>query len=323
MFQVEYPDRIDLNLCVGVFRVGGEDLPDAYLIKEGDPITFDWRMTDSGILQATVMLEDNTIHAKLDLQTPSFYAPQAAQVSFGGQWGMKFADFLLKQGEEEWGDLTAAVGPEAGPEVKLLQTRLIEQRETLDEASQDPETIRRITEEVRFIRQDIARIGKKYRKPMLQRRLGKMTAVFNRISRAHAEKAETARFDNHIAKIQKIIDDGDPGAFDDGDRNLSEMRELFFSVAWRDPDYVYTWFKRLSGEPYLFPELGGIQIHGRSGRGAQPAQRPRRAQGYRQPHAERAHRTRRERHGGRTGDDRKGMKPPAKPALKQRALVEH
>jgi hypothetical protein len=32
------------------------------------------------------------------------------------------------------------------------------------------------------------------------------------------------------------------------------MRELFFSIAWRDPDYVYTWFKRLSGEPYLFPD---------------------------------------------------------------------
>lgn len=259
LFQVEYPERIDLNLCVGVFRLGGNDLPDGAVIKEGDPITFNWRISDSGILQATVSLDANDIHAKLDLQTPSFYAPQAAQVSFGGQWGLKFADFILKQGEEEWGDLIAAVGPEAGPEINLLHTRLIEQREILDETSEDAEGIRRVTEEVRFIRQDIARISKKYKKPMLQRRLGKMTAIFNRIARAHAEKPEAARFENCVAKIEKIIDDSDAQNFDEAEQNLAEMRELFFSVAWRDPDYVYTWYKRLVEEPYLFPDTNEFQ----------------------------------------------------------------
>jgi len=32
------------------------------------------------------------------------------------------------------------------------------------------------------------------------------------------------------------------------------MRDLFFSVAWRDPYYIYTWHKRLTAEPYLFPD---------------------------------------------------------------------
>jgi len=62
-----------------------------------------------------------------------------------------------------------------------LQTRLEEQRETLAESGNDAETIRRVAEEARFIRQDIARVAKKHRGAMLQRRLGKMTAVFNRI----------------------------------------------------------------------------------------------------------------------------------------------
>src|SRR5262249_49691321 len=68
LFQVEYPERIDLNLCVGVFRIGGEDLSDGTAIKEGDAISFDWRMSDSGILQATVVLEDNGVHPKLELK---------------------------------------------------------------------------------------------------------------------------------------------------------------------------------------------------------------------------------------------------------------
>ena len=37
------------------------------------------------------------------------------------------------------------------------------------------------------------------------------------------------------------------------------MRDLFFVVAWRDPDYVRAWFKRLSGEAYLFPDAKEFQ----------------------------------------------------------------
>jgi molecular chaperone DnaK len=253
LFQVEYPERVDLNLCVGVFRVGGEDLPENFTLAEGVPITFDWQMSDSGILQATVMVE-NKDAAPLELKAPRFYAPQAGQVSFAGDSGIDFANAIVKQGEEEWGDLAAAVGPEGGPEVQLLKMRLQEQSETLAEAANDPETVRRVAEESRFIRQDVARLGKKYRAQMLQRRLGKMTAVFNRIARAHAEKTEADRFDNHATKIQKIIDDAAAQFYDDADMHLAEMRDLFFAVAWRDKDYVHSWFKRLSSEPYLFPD---------------------------------------------------------------------
>lgn len=255
LFQVEYPDRVDLNLCVGVFRIGGEDLPDGFKLMENQPITFDWEMSDSGILQATVTVESNSEgSAPLELKAPRFYAPQAGQVSFAGENGLKFAEAIVKQGEEEWGDLAAAVGPEGGPELHLLKMRLQEQSEVMAEASNDPETIRRVTEEARFIRQDVARLGKKYRGALLQRRLGKMTAVFNRIARAHAEKNESARFDNHATKVQEIIDSSSAPAYDDADLHMSEMRDLFFAIAWRDRDYVHTWFSRLSKEPYLFPD---------------------------------------------------------------------
>ncbi|MDX2028789.1 MAG: Hsp70 family protein [Alphaproteobacteria bacterium] len=254
LFQVEYPERLDLNLCVGTFRIGGDDLPGGYAIKEGDPVTFNWRVSDSGILQATVTLEDNGSRGKLDLKVPRFYVPQAGEISFDGDRGIRFAAAILKQGEDEWGDLAAAVGPQAGPEVQLLKTRLVEQREILDEAGYDAETIRLVTEEARFIRQDIARVSYKHQMAMAQRRLGKMTAVFNRIARAHAEKVESARFDSHAFKIQKIVEDNDPAGLEDVEKNLSEMRDLFFAIAWRDPDYVYAWYKRLSVEAYLFPD---------------------------------------------------------------------
>ncbi len=250
LFQVEYPERIDLNLCVGLFRINGTDLPNDQSIKAGDPIVFDWRMSDGGILQATVHLPNND----LDLRVPRFYAPQAGQISFDEANGASFANVVLKRGDEEWGDLAAALGPDGGPEVQLLKTRLAEQRETLEEAAGDAETIRRVVEETRFIRQDTARISKKHYGAMLQRQLGKMTAAFNRVVRAQADKLETARFDNNARDVQQIIEDGDPLTFDDATLKLGAMRTLFFTIAWRDPDYVMAWFRRLSREPYLFPD---------------------------------------------------------------------
>ncbi len=258
LFQIEYEDRIDLNLCVGVFRIGGEDLPENFVLKEGASLTFDWKMTDSGILQATVSVQ-NEDGSVLELKAPRFYAPQAGQVSFAGEQGVKFASAIVKQGEEEWGDLAAAVGPEGGPEVHLLKMRLQEQSEVLGESADDPEALRRAAEEARFVRQDIARIGKKYRPALLQRRLGKMSAVFNRIARAHASKSESERFDNHASKVQEIIDNGKAEFYDDADLHMSEMRDLFFVVAWRDGGYVAAWFKRLSGEPFLFPDVEEFQ----------------------------------------------------------------
>ena len=217
-------------------------------------------MSDSGILQAAVTLDDGV--RPLHLSTRRFYAPQAGQVSFSGALGAQFASSILKQAEEEWGDLAAASGPEGGPEVKQVQNRIEDQREMLTDAAGaeggadngDPEAVRRVAEEARFIRQDVARIGKKHRGAMLQRRLGKQAAVFNRIARAHADKAEIARFDNHAAKLQTIIEQDKEAGYDDGDVHLSEMRDLFFSIAWRNKDYVTTWYQRLKAEPFLFPD---------------------------------------------------------------------
>ena len=250
LFQVEYPERIDLNLCVGLFRIEGTDLPEGQSIAAGDPIVFDWRMSDGGILEATVRLEQNN----LDMRVPRFYAPQAGQVSFDADKGVAFGKAVLEKAEEEWGDLAAALGPDGGPEVQLLKTRLVEQTEILEESTNDPETIRRVVEETRFIRQDVARLGKKYRGPLMQRHLGKMTAVFNRVARGDAKPEETEIFDSHTQQVQKIIDDGAPEAFDDAQLRFSEMRDLFFAISWRNADYVLTWFKRLSKEPYIFPD---------------------------------------------------------------------
>ena len=254
LFQVEYPERIELNLCVGVFRISGSDLPVRYRLKVGDPIIFNWKMLESGILQATVTLPQPEGKAPIELRAPRFYSPQASEMNFDFEQGGQFAVAVLRQAEEEWGDLVAALGPEAGKDVNILKLRIADQKDLLAEAGQDPELIRKVSEESRLVRQDIARLGKKHRAAILQRQLGKLTAIFNRLARAQAEKEEIDRFGDHIERVQKIIDEAADAALPDAERHFAEMRDIFFAAAWRDDKYVGMWFDRLKKEPYLFPD---------------------------------------------------------------------
>ncbi|MEJ0063266.1 MAG: Hsp70 family protein [Alphaproteobacteria bacterium] len=254
LFQVEYPERIELNLCVGVFRVSGSDLPARYVLRAGDPIVFNWKMSDSGILQATVSLPQQSGRAPIELHAPRFYSPQAGEMNFDAEHGGQFAAALLRQAEEERGDLVAAAGPEAGKELSILHMRIGDQQEMLAEDSSDPEAIRKVAEEARLIRQDIARLSKKHRGAVMQRQLGKLTAIFNRLARGHAEKVDIERFESYVDKVQKIIDDGEELALPDAERHFADMRDIFFAAAWRDDQYVRMWFDRLQKEAYLFPD---------------------------------------------------------------------
>jgi molecular chaperone DnaK len=255
LFQVEYSDRVELNLCVGLFRLDGTDLPKGQAIRMSDQITFVWRMNESGILQASVKLPS----LGLDLQAPRFYAPQAGQLSYEGETGKAFAAAVLQRAQEEWGDLAAAVGPDAGPEIGLLKTRLTEQTEILEEAPDDAENLRRVSEEARFIRQDTVRLSRKYTPALLQRELGQMQAVFNRIARAIANEAESKAFDDLATKVQQIIDSLVPSAYPAATLCLGEMKRVFFAAAWRNGDYIRAWFEKLSQQPWLFADQSAFK----------------------------------------------------------------
>lgn len=83
-------------------------------------------------------------------------------MSFKGEQAVLFTRSILERASEEWGDLSAAVGPNVGPDLALLKSRLDEQKEILEESLDDADMVRTASEEGRFIRQDIVRMGRKY-----------------------------------------------------------------------------------------------------------------------------------------------------------------
>jgi len=250
VFQVETPDRVDLNLCVGLLRIDGTDLPAGQAVRIGDPVSFDWQMSVGGVLRASVVLPAQGI----SLPPRHFYAPEAAQVTYDGEDGAAFARAILARAEESWGEIVAATGPVERPETALLKARIDEQREFLEEAHGDGEAIRRVSEEARFIRQEAARLEARNQGPLLQRRLGRLVAAYNRMARRFADAAQNAAFDELAARAQKALDGRHESTHDATRLFLSQMRRLFFTAAWRDDAYVRAWLDRLSGQPWLFAD---------------------------------------------------------------------
>ncbi len=260
LFQLEYPEKVELNLCIGVFYVTGNDVPEGYVIRKGEPVTFNWTMDESGILRASVLLpahddgDPETEDKPIELRTPRFYSPQAGAIAYDSHQGRPFCKAMLEQAAEDWGDLAAAIGPEAGTDVQLLKDRIDDQRMILDDAGDDSEVIRQVSEEARFLRQDIARTGKKHLAALLQRRTGRLKAIFNRIARAFSNADELERFEQGVFEIQKILDERNNDEMPRAERRLEDLTDDFFDLAWRDRNFVHMWFQRLKTESYLFPD---------------------------------------------------------------------
>lgn len=155
--------------------------------------------------------------------------------------------------------MAAAIGPAAGADIQLLKDRIDDQKEILKDSLDDSEVIRQVSEEARFLRQDIARTSRKHLIPLLQRRLGRLQAIFNRVARAFANAEELERFEKTIADINGVLDEKREAELNYAERRLEDLTDDFFDLSWRDRNFVRLWFNRLKTESYLFPDLEEFQ----------------------------------------------------------------
>lgn len=269
LFQLEFPERLELNLCVGAFRISSQDLPADVKIAEGDTLDFNWQMNDSGILTATVTL------GTVELTSPRFYAPQEGERSYAGEQALSFASAILQQAQDELEDILAALGPVTTRDIDLIRRRLQEQERTLADAADDPEMLRQVSEEGRFIRQDMARLSRRHAASILQRRVGRLVAAFNRTASGYTNDEEQKEFSDAQAGLYDIISsaaaqraeamkESKIGTLPDGgvsatswykaEKHLADIRRLFFAAGLRNPAYLNLWYEQVKKESYLFPD---------------------------------------------------------------------
>ena len=97
LFQDEGTPEPDLNLAIGSFRISHHDLPEGMMIREGDPVIFNWSMDDSGLLTATVELPS----VQQTFSNSRFYVDQEGHRSFEGEAGEKLVETTISEAERK------------------------------------------------------------------------------------------------------------------------------------------------------------------------------------------------------------------------------
>jgi molecular chaperone DnaK len=248
LYQDEGVPEPELNLCIGAFRVDGTDIPDRAKIRVGDEIIFQWSMSDSGLLSATVELPS----LAQTFATPKFYAPQAGHQQFDLDAGSRLANAMLRDAREELESCEQGLGERGQSELRDAQEQLEKQEEILRQAH-DEDTTRSVSEAARRLRQEIARVrlDPTHRTQMLQQRLAEQQTSYNRFCRESADAAVSDRFDEHGLYARRALDREDEKGLGEAEAHLDEMATLYSRQLWQDPGYIIALFQRLAQEPFL------------------------------------------------------------------------
>jgi molecular chaperone DnaK len=248
LYQDEGALEPELNLCIGVFKISGDDLQEGCRIREGDEIIFNWKMGDSGLLNATLDLPQ--LNQVFD--TPKFYVAQAGHESFDLETGGRLANTVLDKAKADLEEVKQALDDDSSREVEKVEQELNKQEELLRSA-QDSDTTRAITEKTRHLRQEISSIkhAPQNRIKILSGDIKSKEVFFNSYCRESAEPRLIERFDSHFRSAKECLVRGDVKSLQEAERHLQEMDSIITVQLWQDPEYLLMVFQRQVERSYL------------------------------------------------------------------------
>jgi molecular chaperone DnaK len=257
LFQDENARDPDLNLAIGSFRISHHDLPEGMEIKEGDPVIFHWAMNDSGLLTASVELPS----LQQTFSSKRFYVDQAGHHSFEGDAGEKLVETTIGTAEAESAEVVRAVGTGAKQELDVIERKLEEQRRRLGQAASGDER-RSITESVRHIRQEIARLRlqPEHRGRYLELKLNDLITRYNKLARPETPTPQSERFDQQAASASNELKRQIDAAFDLVEVIIEQMEAIYWRTLWQKADFVIFMFERVSEQRHLAADKGTFDL---------------------------------------------------------------
>lgn len=247
LFQDEGAKEPELNLCIGVFRISGSDLEAGLKIREGDEIVFNWEMSDSGLLKATVDLP--SVGQTFD--TPKFYVDQAGHQAFDID-GAKIATGVLVDTEEELNQLIEVTGTGETEEISNIQKDLEKQKELLDTSS-DADTARSVTESSRHIRQAISKVkhAPENRAKVIESDLQNMIESFETVAREFVDEKSQDLFDLNARHATECLGRGTEKDINEAESHLGAMRTCFLKGLWNNPDFLVDTLREAAANVHL------------------------------------------------------------------------
>jgi molecular chaperone DnaK len=258
LFQDENARDPDLNLAIGSFRISHYDLPEGLEIKEGDPVIFHWAMDDSGLLTASVELPSSQ---QTFSSSTRFYVDQAGHHSFEGDAGEKLVETAIGIAEAESAKVVRAVGVGAKHELDNIEQKLETERRRLGQASSGDER-RSITESVRHIRQQIARVRlqPEHQGRYLELKLNELISRYNELARPEAPTPQSERFNQQAAAASNELKRQTDAAFDFADVIIEQMEGIYWRTLWQKAEFVAVMFDRATKQRHLAADKGVFDL---------------------------------------------------------------
>ncbi|HEX4004719.1 MAG TPA: Hsp70 family protein [Acidobacteriaceae bacterium] len=238
----------DLNLPVGEFAIRGNDIEPGQSIRKGEDVIFHWRMDDNGILNVSVEVPSiGQIFNK-----GNFFASVAGHRNFEGESGQELAAGVLEETAKTLNKAEEVFAAEAQDNIDGLRKMLDEQKTLLNQ-SDDADARRQVTEQARFIQQELSRLrhSPDHRKTNLLNEMNEALGKFNSLVRTDALPTAIGRMEQLAETTRRACERGDRDSFDDAERAIREMRNILYSILFETPSYLAYLFRSMCEDRYL------------------------------------------------------------------------
>jgi molecular chaperone DnaK len=241
--QSEGVDDPALNLPVGAFRIDSTELLRGDVIRKGDPAFVRWSIDGNGLLDCALEFPE----ISKTFSTGRVYVSTRDHRNFDGEDGIRFASEVVQSADDDIHRLEKALGSKVSKEIGGLQDRVAKQREIL-RLSHEADTRRAVSEEGRFIRQEVARIRNSPEniKSSLRVEIDECVEAFS----IYISKNADSKINSQVHRLAGLARDAlakeGPNSIEDARRSLDEIRAIIFSDLAKQPSFWVGMFEDMA-----------------------------------------------------------------------------
>jgi molecular chaperone DnaK len=260
LYQVGNEELLDpgLNLMVGEFSIDAADLPTASTLRRGDEVILHWAMSESQEITAEVELPT----ASQRFTRRKFYNWQIGLQNFAGPEGAQVVIAHLEQAKNDLEQAEEVLPPTSIAPLPQIR-RYVESWSSILRDSEDPEIRRRVSEDVRLIRQQIALLCQRpeVRQALLLRHLRGAVQYYDRNVRPGATRSQTARIDSLTAQANAAVERGGTNDLDLAADLVAQIDRLHWEHGFAQTRFCVDCYKFnrekrfLAGHPKTFDRL--------------------------------------------------------------------
>jgi molecular chaperone DnaK len=232
-----------LNLPIGAFRISSMELERGDVIRKGDDVFVRWSIDGNGLLDCVLEVPE----ISRTFSTGRMYVSTRDHKNFDGDDGIRFAAEVVQSADDDIHRLEKALGSKVSREIGDLQDRVAKQREVL-RLSHEADTRRAVSEEGRFIRQEVARIRNNPQniRSSLRAEIDECVDGFS----VYFSKNADPKINSQVHRLAGLARDAlakeGPNSIEDARRSLDEIRTIVFSDLAKQPAFWVSMFEDMA-----------------------------------------------------------------------------